>query len=118
VIKFSHERDGIPRTALGETDFVKLGRIRKLMGWAEKQAEVIVDAFLADGEPEDLLRLEQAIAAKNGTWLIENEREAGEDTIRICENWRRGRDLTHCLSADCPQSLDYSQFEPAFQVWE
>jgi hypothetical protein len=32
------------------------------MGWAEKQAEVIVDAFLADGEPEDLLRLEQAIA--------------------------------------------------------
>jgi hypothetical protein len=33
-----------------------------LTGWAEKQAEAIVDAFLADGEPEDLLRLEQAIA--------------------------------------------------------
>ena len=33
-----------------------------MTGWAEKQAEAIVDAFLADGEPEDLLRLEQAIA--------------------------------------------------------
>lgn len=29
---------------------------------AERQAEAIVDAFLADEEPEDLLRLVQAIA--------------------------------------------------------
>jgi hypothetical protein len=41
---------------------VKPRRIRKVMGWAEKQAEAIVDAFLADEEPEDLLRLERAIA--------------------------------------------------------
>ena len=33
-----------------------------MTGWAEKHAEAIVDAFLADGEPEDLLRLERAIA--------------------------------------------------------
>ena len=33
-----------------------------MTGWAEKQAEAIVDAFLADEEPEDLLRLERAIA--------------------------------------------------------
>ena len=32
-----------------------------MTGWAKKQAESIVDAFLADGEPQDLLRLEQAI---------------------------------------------------------
>ena len=50
------------RPAPAGASIVKLGRIRKLTGWAEKQAEAIVDAFLADGEPEDLLRLEQAIA--------------------------------------------------------
>jgi hypothetical protein len=33
-----------------------------LTGWAKKQAETIVDTFLADGEPEDLLRLERTIA--------------------------------------------------------
>lgn len=30
--------------------------------WAEKKAEAIVDAFLADEKPEDLYRLVQAIA--------------------------------------------------------
>jgi len=30
--------------------------------WAEQQAETIVDAFVADQGPEDLLRLQQAIA--------------------------------------------------------
>jgi len=30
--------------------------------WAAKQADAIVNAFLADNEPEDLLRLERAIA--------------------------------------------------------
>jgi len=35
---------------------------KELTGWAEKQAEIIVDSFLADGAPADLLRLEQAIA--------------------------------------------------------
>lgn len=34
-----------------------------LTSWAKKQAEVIVDTFLADSAPDDLLRLEQAIAA-------------------------------------------------------
>ena len=33
-----------------------------MTGWAEERAEAIVDAILADGEPEDLLRLERAIA--------------------------------------------------------
>ena len=37
-----------------------------MTGWAEKQAEAIVDAFLADGEPDDLLRLEQAIVKALG----------------------------------------------------
>ena len=30
--------------------------------WADKQADAIVNAFLADDQPEDLLRLERAIA--------------------------------------------------------
>lgn len=30
--------------------------------WAEQQAEAIVDTFVADQGPEDLLRLQQAIA--------------------------------------------------------
>jgi hypothetical protein len=30
--------------------------------WPERQAESIIDEFMADGSPEDLLRLEQAIA--------------------------------------------------------
>ena len=49
------------RPVPGGASIVKLERIGKLTGWVEKQAEAIVDAFLADGEPEDLLRLEQAI---------------------------------------------------------
>ena len=46
--------------------------------WAEKQAEAIVDAFLADGEPEDLLRLEQAIA--NALRLAYERRRAMQRT--------------------------------------
>jgi hypothetical protein len=30
--------------------------------WAEKQADAIVDDFVADEGPDDLLRLQQAIA--------------------------------------------------------
>jgi len=36
--------------------------VKESAGWAERQAEIIVDTFLSDGAPEDLLRLEQAIA--------------------------------------------------------
>lgn len=49
-----------------------------MTGWAEKQAEAIVDAFLADGEPDDLLRLERAIA--NALRLAYERREAMQRT--------------------------------------
>jgi hypothetical protein len=35
---------------------------RQVIEWAAKQAEAMIDAFLADEEPDDLLRLEQAVA--------------------------------------------------------
>jgi len=34
----------------------------KMADWAGKQADVIVSAFLDDDDPDDLLRLEEAIA--------------------------------------------------------
>jgi hypothetical protein len=34
-----------------------------LKDWAEKEAEAIVDKFVADEGPDDLLRLQMAIAA-------------------------------------------------------
>jgi hypothetical protein len=35
---------------------------RQVIEWAAKQADSMMDAFLADEEPDDLMRLEQAIA--------------------------------------------------------
>ena len=61
--KISYEMDtSVRKPVPGGGNIVNLGKIRMFKGWAERQAEGIVDAFLADGEPEDLLRLEQAIA--------------------------------------------------------
>ena len=68
---------------------VTLERIRKLTGWAEKQAEGIVDAFLADGEPEDLLRLERAIA--NALRLAYQRRRAIQRTRVRGSSGTRGK---------------------------
>jgi len=77
------------RPAHGGANIVNLGRIRKLTGWAEKQAEAIVDAFLADGEPEDLLRLEQAIA--NALRLAYMRRRAMQRTRVRSSSGTRGK---------------------------
>ena len=79
----------LSRPAHGGVSIVKLGRIRKLTGWAEKQAEAIVDAFLADGEPEDLLRLEQAIA--NALRLAYERRRAMQRTKVRGSSGTRGK---------------------------
>src|SRR6266850_911141 len=61
--KISCEMDTSARKPVpGGANIDNLGKIRMLTGWAERQAEGIVDAFIADEEPEDLLRLEEAIA--------------------------------------------------------
>lgn len=43
------------------TFLLSLGSVA-MTDWADKKAEGIVDAFVADTGPEDLLRLQQAIA--------------------------------------------------------
>ncbi|WP_447979966.1 hypothetical protein [Candidatus Nitrospira bockiana] len=44
-----------------------------MANWADTTAEAIVDAFTADSGPEDLLRLQHAIAA-----ALRDAREAGK----------------------------------------
>jgi hypothetical protein len=77
------------RASSGGAGIVKLGRIRKLTGWAQKQAEAIVDAFLADGESEDLFRLEQAIA--NALRLAYERRRAMQRTRVRGSSGTRGK---------------------------